>query len=245
MCGLSDMRLATLITNTDDSAFSRARPDDGEKFAALIAKARPDWSTVPFWVCREEFPSDIGSFDGVMITGSPASVLAGLPWMLRLEELIRQMIAAGQPLFGACFGHQMIAKVLGASIIPNPLGWGHGRLELSRVAQAPWSGPEPQFSLYGSHSEQVGDVPQGARVLFEGPGCPIAGFELNQTVFSVQHHPEMTRDFITDLVEEYADEVGQAVTASARASLTQPADSGLFAGELARFFDYASARRAE
>ncbi|QIZ81322.1 type 1 glutamine amidotransferase [Thalassovita gelatinovora] len=239
------MRIATLITNTDDSAFARAHPDDGEKFAALIAEARPDWITVPYWVCRDEFPSDIASFDGVMITGSPASVLAGLPWMLQLEDLIREMIAARQPLFGACFGHQMIAKALGASIIPNPLGWAHGRLDLRRVAQAPWSGPEPWFSLYGSHSEQVGDVPQGARVLFEGQGCLVAGFELNGTVFTVQHHPEMTHGFITDLVEEYADEVGQAVTISARASLAQPADRGLFADELARFFDYASAHRAE
>lgn len=235
------MRIAILITNTDDSAFARARPDDGKKFGDLVHIARPDWTCVPFWVCRDEFPRDIHEFDGVMITGSPASVNAGAPWMVHLQALVRDMIASRQPLFGACFGHQLIAKALGAPVVPNPQGWGHGLLTVRRAGRTPWAGPQAELALYGSHIEQVGAVPDGAQVVFEGPGCAVAGFAVGDRVFTVQHHPEMTHDFITDLVDHYAEEVGAEVTEHARASLRRRADQQLFAEEIAQFFEHATA----
>lgn len=240
MCGLSEMRIAILITNTDDSAFAQARPDDGVKFTDLIHMARPDWTCVSFWVCKDAFPEDITLFDGVLITGSPASTNDASPWIIRLEHLIREVIACRQPLFGACFGHQLIAKALGAPIVPNPAGWGHGLLTIRRSAQTPWAGPEDELALYGSHNEQVGDVPIGARVVFAGAGCPIAGFAVGDSVFTVQHHPEMTHEFICDLVENYADKVGPSATEAARMSLNRHADQATFAEEIARFFEHAT-----
>ena len=239
------MHLAILITNTDDSAFARARPDDGEKFATLIQEVRPDWRCTPFWVCRGAFPKDIAGFDGVIVTGSPASVHEEAGWITQLEAVIKQMIASGQPLFGACFGHQLIAKSLGAPIVRNPQGWGHGRLSLRRVAPTGWAGPKEQLSLYGSHIEQVGRLPAGARTVFEGEGCAVAGFALGETVFTVQHHPEMSHAFISDLVDHYAEYVGDAVTAEAQASLGQQADRMEFADEIARFFEHAVAHRGK
>ncbi len=235
MCGSSDMRLATLVTNTDFSAFAQARPRDDEKFAALIAEARPSWQVEGFWVCKGEFPEDINVFDGVMITGSPASVSENAPWMQDLAQLVREIIARNIPLFGACFGHQIIAKALGAPIIRNPEGWAHGRIHVRRVGDHRQGA---DFHLYGSHIEQVGSLPDGAQPVFESPGCPIAGFCIDNKVLTVQHHPEMTQEFITDLVEEYADYVGVDVTEAARRSLRAgPADREAFAQEIAAFFE--------
>ena len=238
------MQLAVLVTNTDDSAFARARQDDAEKFAELVALVRPDWRTAAFWVCRDAFPENLAAFDGVMITGSPASVNDPDPWIARLGDMVGDVIARRQPLFGACFGHQMVARSLGARVVPNPGGWGHGRLDLTRVGATPWGGAAPSLSLYGSHTEQVERLPDGARLVFEGPGLPVGGFALGDTVFTVQHHPEMTQDFIADLVEEYAEEVGPQVTQAARASLARPADRAAFAQEIARFFEHAAAHRS-
>lgn len=235
------MRLATLITNTDDSDFARARPDDGEKFASMIASVRPGWTCQPFWVCRDTFPEDISAFDGVMITGSPASTQNGAAWIVRLEALIVQMISSQQPLFGACFGHQLIAKALGCAIVPNPQGWGHGRLNVTRTARASWSGETSALSIYGSHCEQVATLPPGAELLFEGAGLAIAGYRIGSHVFTIQHHPEMDHAFISDLVEEYAEAVGPDVTRAARASLQSPVDNAEFRAEIARFFETVNA----
>ena len=232
------MHLATLVTNTDDSAFARAHPLDDAKFATLIAETRPGWRCTAFWVCRDEFPAGLDGFDGVMITGSPASVLDPAPWIARLEALVRRLIADRVPLFGACFGHQVIARALGAEIRRNPDGWAHGLIPMTRAARLPWSGPQDALSLYGSHLEQVRDLPPGARVTWTGPGCPIAGFHLDRHVMTVQHHPEMTHDFITALVHEYAPALGPQVTGAARASLAAGrADRAAFAEEIARFFE--------
>ena len=232
------MKLATLVTNTDFSAFSLARPMDDQVFADLITDVRPDWDIAAYWVCKDEFPGDISNYDGVMITGSPSSVTENTPWMQRLEVLIQDIIAQEIPLFGACFGHQAIAKALGAPIVRNPQGWGHGRIRMSRVATTDWSGPSGTLHLNGSHIEQVGALPDGARRLFESAGCSIAGFAIGRHVFTVQHHPEMTDEFMADLVDEYADYVGEAATDTARASLqVGPADRTEFAEEIATFFE--------
>ena len=240
MCGLSDMHIAILVTNTDFSDFAKARPLDDEKFATLIADVRPDWTTTAFWVCKDAFPDDWSAFDGALITGSPASAGDGAPWMLRLELVIRQLVEDRVPLFGACFGHQIIAKAFGAPIARNPLGWSHGLIDMVRVGQTAWAGQDSRFALYGSHIEQVAALPIGADRIFESPGCPIAGFALGQSVFTVQHHPEMTQEFIADLIDEYADYVGEAVTAEARASVANGmAHRQGFADEIAAFYEQA------
>ena len=234
------MKLATLVTNTDFSDFAKARPLDDAKFASLIAGARPDWTVEAFWVCKGEFPEDISGFDGVMITGSPSSVNEDAPWMARLKDMLRDMMAEGVPLFGACFGHQVIASALGSRIVSNPGGWAHGLIEMTRVGDTAWSGPDDRLCLYGSHVEQVESLPAGATRIFESPGCPIAGFAIGTHVFTVQHHPEMTPGFFTDLVREYADYVGPEVTEAALASTRgRVADGPLFAEEVAQFFERA------
>ena len=234
------MHIALLITNTDFSDFAFARPLDDEKFTRLIQEVRPNWQTTAFWVCKDEFPQDPKAFDGFLITGSPASVTDQAPWMTRLEALVREIIDQSVPLFGACFGHQIIAKALGAPIIRNPEGWVHGLVAVERIESAPWSGSVDRFFLYASHIEQVGALPDQAKRLFKSPDCEIAGFAIGQTVFTVQHHPEMTRDFITDLIDEYADYVGEDVTRRARQSVEQSrATRAEFALEMATFFEQA------
>lgn len=238
--GLSDMKLATLVTNTDFSDFAKARPLDDAKFAALIAEVRPEWTVEAFWVCKGDFPEELSVFDGIMVTGSPASVNDAEPWIEQLQVMLRGVVAEGKPLFGACFGHQIIAKALGSQVIRNPDGWAHGLLDVIRVGDTPWSGPDQRLRLYGSHVEQVDTLPKNAKRIFESPGCPIAGFSISTTVFTIQHHPEMSPDFFSDLVSEYASYVGPEVTEAARASLVgQTADGRVFASEVARFFEQA------
>lgn len=228
------MRLATLVTNTDDSDFAHAWPLDDAKFAAMIHSVRPDWQVDAFWVCKDAFPEDLSVYDGVMITGSPASVHDAAPWMIRLETLIRDLVATEKPLFGACFGHQAIGKALGSEIIRNPEGWGHGRIQVTRVDTG------ETFSLYGSHIEQLSALPEGTTRLFSSPGAPIAGIAMGRHLMTIQHHPEMEPAFIAALVEELADYVGPEATAKARASLAEPADNLQFAEEIAQFFEGAA-----
>ena len=110
------MQIAILMTNTDESDFAQERPKDGEKWTNLLAPLRPDWEFPVYSVKDGEFPDDVSGFDGVIVTGSPASVHDGEPWINRLLEMIRESVSVSVPVFGACFGHQAVSVALGGRV---------------------------------------------------------------------------------------------------------------------------------
>ena len=155
------MHIAVLVTNTDRSEFAASHPQDGEKFAAMIGRVRPDWQVTAFDLTEGEVPQALERFDGVMIGGSPASVNGHEHWIATLDPLIRQVVARGQRLFGACFGHQAIARALGGRVGDNPGGWVLGVTETAVDRPAPWIGAGP-LRMNAAHSEQVLALPPGA-----------------------------------------------------------------------------------
>jgi GMP synthase-like glutamine amidotransferase len=223
------MHIALLMTNTDESEFAQARPKDGEKFTTMIHGVRPDWKVTVFPVKVGVFPPEGARFDGWLIGGSPASVHDSDAWVQELFALIRRLVDEGQPIFGACFGHQAIAMALGGHVAKNPGGWVFGLVE-TEIEGVP-------LKMYGSHVEQVVDLPPGAVVLGGTAECPVGSFAIPGRVMTTQYHPEMSHGFIRDLVEEYAPELPAEVVARARTSLTVQADSDAIAERIARFFE--------
>ena len=148
------MHIAVLMANTDDSAFAQAHPGDGSKFETLLHGLRPDWRVSVYAVKDGKFPAMDAVYDGWIITGSPASVHDSNAWVRQLEALIRRLVAEEQPLFGACFGHQAIAKALGGVVGDNPGGWVFGLVE-TVMEGVP-------MRLYAAHREQVLGLPEGA-----------------------------------------------------------------------------------
>ena len=215
------MKLAILITNTDESDFSLKWPQDGEKFSNMITLVRPEWNYEVFLVKDNIFPNDISEFDGFIIGGSPASVHDDLPWIGKLLTLIQQIYTAKIPLFGACFGHQAIALALGGKVERNPQGWGHGLIENKVISKPPWvnANASKSYSLYASHIDQVSRLPKDAIAIATSNNCKTSSYRVGTTVFTTQHHPEMSHDFFNALVFELSDYVGQSNTQKAQESL--------------------------
>src|SRR5258706_7672627 len=69
-------------------------------------------------------PDKLGleSYDGVTITGSALNVYKGGPAIARQIELVRTVLAARTPLFGSCWGLQVITVATGGSVRKNPNG---------------------------------------------------------------------------------------------------------------------------
>lgn len=233
------MHIAILMTNTDESGFAARHPKDGEKFTALIRQARPDWTTEVHPVKDGVFPDSLAGLDGIIITGSPASAQSDAPWVAQLLQVIRDAYNAGVPVFGACFGHQAVARALGGSLGMNDGPFVLGLVDVDVTAPAPWMADSPgKFRIAAAHQEQVIDLPGGAVVNSRGPGCPVGGFHIGARVFTTEYHPEMTHEFIAALIEELADQYEPEVIERARASLRRPADRGLFAEWIARYFEF-------
>ena len=237
------MHLAVLMTNTDESAFAQHHPKDGDKFAQLIQSVRPAWQVTSYAVKDGVFPPDIAAFDGVMISGSPASVHDPDPWVAQLFDLIRDIYARKIPMFGACFGHQAIAMALGGNVGPNPDGWVFGLTHAEVVHKTNWMQDlPPTLKQYAAHIEQVTTLPKGATVVASNSACPIAGYHIGDRVYATQNHPEMSADFIAALVAEYAPKLPADVAQTAKASIADVADTAIYAHSIALFFEHAAAQ---
>lgn len=135
--------------------------------------------------------------DAFVITGSSSSMTERAPWMLRAEALVRDIARARTPLFGICFGHQMIAQALGGEVTRNPRGREIGTVRVDRVADDPiFAGLPRSFDVQATHVDSVARLPEGARVLATTSLDPVAAFAIGPLVKAVQFHPEFDADVI-------------------------------------------------
>ena len=188
----------------------RESGDYGDMFQRLLSGQGFDFALYP--VVDDIFPADAEACDGWLITGSRHGAYEDLPWIPPLEELIRQIHAAGRPLVGICFGHQIIAQAMGGKVEKFTGGWSVGRQTYRNA--------EGTFSLNAWHQDQVTERPPGARVIAESDFCANAALAYGERTYTIQPHPEFSDTEVTGLLETRGPGlVPDALIASANASL--------------------------
>lgn len=145
---------------------------------------------------------------GFVITGSSHSVTERAPWMLRTEELIRGIAAAGTPLLGICFGHQIVGQALGGLVAKNPSGREIGTVEVQQAPHDPldpiFHGLPERFHANHTHVDSVVQLPPGARLLATTAKEKHAAFAIGEAIKCVQFHPEFDGDSMRGYVEARA-----------------------------------------
>jgi GMP synthase (glutamine-hydrolysing) len=137
---------------------------------------------------------------GAVVTGSSAFVSQREPWSERTADWLREAVAAGTPVLGICYGHQLLAHALGGRVGRNPRGREIGTVE---VEVLPAARRDPLFAELGSplpmqatHLESVLELPPGARWLAQSRGDPHQAFAVGERAWGVQFHPEFDADVI-------------------------------------------------
>lgn len=201
------MKLVVLRTGDASPTVAARR---GEYFAWIRREVGDAWSGA--WAehdVRTDAPlPDPRGAAAFIVTGSSSSVTERAPWMLRTEELVRRVVDAGTPLFGICFGHQLVAQALGAEVAKNPLGREIGTTEVSVVPGAAGDpilrGVGETFLANSTHTDAVLRLPAGATRLATTARDPNAAFALGRAVRCVQFHPEIDGDAMRGYVEARA-----------------------------------------
>ncbi|MEN3001185.1 MAG: glutamine-hydrolyzing GMP synthase [Armatimonadota bacterium] len=124
---------------------------------------------------------------GIILSGGPASVYE--PNAPRVEPALFEM---GVPILGICYGHQLMAQMLGGEVQPAAQRE-YGRTHLTiRHTEPLFAGLETELVCWMSHGDQVVAPPPGFQVLAETENTPIAAMgDMERQLYGVQFHPEV------------------------------------------------------
>jgi GMP synthase (glutamine-hydrolysing) len=184
-----------LIIETGDPAPELRRYGSFAHWIRVAAGLHRDQAVVCRVIDGDELPSREG-FAGVLITGSGAMVTERLDWSERCAIWLREAAHAGLPLFGICYGHQLIAHALGGEVGWNPVGREIGTVRLDRLAEAetdPLFGSHPPaFDAHATHMQSVIRLPEGAVKLARSDKDGCHAFRWGRSAWGVQFHPEFS-----------------------------------------------------
>ena len=164
--------------------------DFGAQYAQLIARrvreAHVYSEIVPHRITASEVQKK--NPRAIILSGGPKSVhVDGAPV---LDPAIYDL---GIPIFGICYGHQLIAQQLGGEVSRGGRGE-YGRALLTRNSEksALLHDLPSEYSVWMSHFDFVARMPEGFVSSASTPDAPIAVMENAQRkVWAVQFHPEV------------------------------------------------------
>jgi GMP synthase (glutamine-hydrolysing) len=165
-------------------------------------------SLLPAAVIDICFPGDEGAnlpnggalegYDGVAITGSGLHVYDNGPAVTRQIELARAVLAAGTPVFGSCWGLQVLTVAAGGVVRKNPkgreIGFGR-RIKLTEDGRKHpmYIGKPEVFNAPTVHLDEVETLAPGTTLLATNETSNVQSVEIRANgavAWGVQYHPE-------------------------------------------------------
>ena len=183
--------------------------DFGAQYAQLIARRVREAR-----VFSEIVPRDISvaqilekSPTGIIFSGGPASVYAEDAYAI--DPAILEL---GIPIFGICYGHQVIAHTAGGTVDETGTSE-YGRTELTADGSGLlFAGLDTAQEVWMSHGDAVTQPPPGFVAVASTSGSPVAAMEDQaRRIYGVQFHPEVVHTPIgTELLERFLYDVCKA-----------------------------------
>lgn len=179
---------------------------------------------------------------GCALTGSHDMVTdENLAWIENSAAWLREAVAGGLPVFGICFGHQLLAHALGGKAGFHPEGPEIGTMDITLTDEAD---SDPIFSClptcfpgHTTHYQAALALPEGACLLARSAHEPHQAFRFGRHAWGVQFHPEFQaedmRIYIVRQAEAIRDHGGDVESLLCNVRET-PDSTDL----LARFVDY-------
>lgn len=173
--------------------------DERRRFDEVVLPRLRPLSSEDFEVrhlLTDSLPETSAGLSRLLISGSELSASQGSPWDDATLHLICAFVAAGKPVFGICWGHQMIARALAGddicrrAAVPE-FGW----KRLIAVVEDPlFAGLEDRADIVTMHShyDEVRDLGGDFTILASTDDCRIQAFRYRDLpVWGVQFHPEL------------------------------------------------------
>lgn len=232
------MRLGILQADSVSEALRTDHRDYPHMFHDLFAGVGASGSVCfeDYDVAHGEFPAHVDACDAYVITGSRAGVYEEHEWIASLSRFVEELHRQRKKLVGICFGHQLIAQVLGGETGPAPNGWAVGVHESRVTVKTRWMDPDAaRFRLISCHKDQVEGLPADAQLLATNAFCPNAAFQIGEHMLAFQGHPEFSKDFSRALMDSRRELFGEERYSEGVASLEQDTHEDLVARWILNF----------
>ena len=138
---------------------------------------------------------------GIIFTGGPNSVYDPAS-----PTYTKEILEAGIPILGICYGAQLIAHLAGGKVATAPVSE-YGKTEtfidaideedgvlgqVSLSSSLIFDNIKPVINTWMSHTDYIAELPKGFHVTAHTNDCPVAGMENeDKAIYAVQFHPEV------------------------------------------------------
>jgi GMP synthase (glutamine-hydrolysing) len=129
-----------------------------------------------------------GNFKGIILSGSPHSVLDA-----NRLEFDTSVLSLGIPVLGLCYGHQLIALSLGGKIVPGLYSeYGIAQMNVLKKDNI-FENLDNSEQIWMSHGDAVETLPPGFEIISSTEKCAITAMGNSaKKIFGLQFHPEVT-----------------------------------------------------
>lgn len=161
--------------------------DFGSQYTHLIANRVRKLGIYAEILLPETPLENLKKYKGIILSGGPQSV-----YDKNSATVDRAIFELGIPILGLCYGHQLIAHLLGGKVEPG-VTKEYGLAELTaKKAVGLFKGLKKKSTVWMSHGDTVSAQPPDFTVIGETLDCPIAAMmSEKRRIFSTQFHVEV------------------------------------------------------
>ncbi len=186
--------------------------------------------------------SEIAGADLYFIGGSGEfSATNEHPFTPALTRIVEEIVDGGRPLLGSCWGHQFLARVLGAEVVTDrtrgEVGTFDVELNGDGMSDPLFEDCPRRFAVHLGHHDRVAALVPGMVELAASDACPVQVLRLaGKPIYGTQFHAEMNEDHMRARLLMYRDAYLPAgLTPEAFGALLRP--TPVVAGLVRRFVE--------
>ncbi|EPE37351.1 GMP synthase [Candidatus Photodesmus katoptron] len=165
--------------------------DFGSQYTQLIARRVREigvYCKLMNWNADKE---DIYQFNprGIILSGGPESVTK-----INSPRISQYIFDSGVPIFGICYGMQVMAEQLGGKVISSDYReFGYASVKITNNSNLLFQGLKEIQDVWMSHGDQVIKIPDNFLKIAETNSCFYSAIaDEEKKYYGVQFHPEVT-----------------------------------------------------
>lgn len=162
--------------------------DFGGQYAHLIANRIRRLGVYSEIVQPDVDPATLKHFKGIILSGSPHSILAQ-----HSPRFNGELLSLKLPVLGLCYGHQHLCSSLGGAVSRGTTReYGIAQLQIKNSTTL-FNGLDKVQQVWMSHGDTVCKIPDGFEILGTTDDCAFAAIgDEKRHFYGLQFHPEVT-----------------------------------------------------